>query len=56
MKWYEVKWHVMTMCFPWGLLDDLAHMLHLPRFIQRPLCDRVDLALGVTREELSGGS
>lgn len=40
------------MCWPWGFLDGVGHLLHLPDRVQRPLCDRFDLALGMKPEEL----
>jgi hypothetical protein len=36
----------------WGLLDWMAHAVHLPAFVMRPICDRYDIAVGITKEEL----
>jgi hypothetical protein len=33
-------------------VDDLAHKLHAPRWIQRRLCDWLDISCGITRDEL----
>ena len=33
-------------------IDDLAHKAHAPEWIQRHLCDWLDLSLGFTRDEL----
>lgn len=30
----------------WGVLDTLCHALHLPRWIQGPVCDRYEKTLG----------
>lgn len=36
----------------WAYLDWVAHTLHLPRRVQGWLCDRYDLSLGVSADEL----
>lgn len=38
----------------WCALDEIAHALHLPG--RAWICDRFDLSLGVTREELKTAS
>ena len=35
-----------------GVVDRVAHLLRLPAWIRRPICDRYDRALGVTDDEL----
>lgn len=29
----------------WGVLDEVCHTLHVPDFIQRRVCDKVDAVL-----------
>ena len=36
----------------WQAIDTAAHKLKLPKPIRRRICDRFDLSLGVTRDEL----
>ena len=35
-------------------IDTAAHKLKLPKPVRRRICDRFDLSLGVTRDELYG--
>jgi hypothetical protein len=36
----------------WQVIDTAAHKLSLPKPLRRRICDRFDLSLGVTRDEL----
>ena len=36
----------------WQAIDTAAHKLSLPKPLRRRICDRFDLSLGVTRDEL----
>ena len=38
----------------WLALDTLAHRLRLPWPLRRRICDRLDLAYGLTKAELTG--
>lgn len=51
--WCETGWSGRF----WMILDNLVHLLRLPVWLRSRVCDRFDLSLGVTREELrnSGG-
>lgn len=46
--WRESTWRQRF----WMVLDNLVHLLRLPRWLRWWVCDRFDLTLGVTREEL----
>jgi hypothetical protein len=34
-----------------GMLDEAGHKLHLPKFLQRPICDAWDWYLGVFNDD-----
>lgn len=53
MTW-ATNWcrHSWQSCGWWGIFDQVGHNLHLPRWLQRPLCDRYEIAAGIPREDL----
>lgn len=44
-------WEYKYFCWI-GVLDAVGHILHLPRWIMRPICDHYDILLGISREDL----